>query len=129
MMKKRVSENIKKIKDYKDLVKRYEGFGENIAFKFKKNGEIKEITYKQYVEDIKKVAEKVLDSDVQKIAVIGNNRYEWCITYLGVTTAGKVIVPLDKALTDIEIGKLLKKVDKLLVIQEKILKQDLVNLL
>ena len=108
-MKKRVSENIKKIKDYKDLVKRYEGFGENIAFKFKKNGEIKEITYKQYVEDIKKVAEKVLDSDVQKIAVIGNNRYEWCITYLGVTTAGKVIVPLDKALTDIEIGKLLKR--------------------
>ena len=108
-MKKRVAENIKKIKDYKDLVKRYEGFGENIAFKFKKNGEIKEITYKQYVEDIKKVAEKVLDSDVQKIAVIGNNRYEWCITYLGVTTAGKVIVPLDKALTDIEIGKLLKR--------------------
>ena len=108
-MKKRVSENIKKIKDYKDLVKRYEGFGENIAFKFKKNGEIKEITYKQYVEDIKRVAEKVLDSDVQKIAVIGNNRYEWCITYLGVTTAGKVIVPLDKALTDIEIGKLLKR--------------------
>ena len=47
--------------------------------------------------------------DVEKIAIIGNNRYEWCVSYLAVTTSGKIIVPLDKALTDKEIIKLIKR--------------------
>lgn len=98
------------ISNFRELVKRYESFDDdNVAFKYKKDKQIHEITYKQYVEDIKKVAEKVLDSDVKRVAVIGNNRYEWVITYLGVTTAGKIIVPLDKALTDKEIEKLLQR--------------------
>ena len=97
------------ISNFRELVKRYEEYGENIAFKFKKDGNLEEITYKKFVEDIKKVAEKVISSDVRRVAVIGNNRYEWCTTYLGVTTAGIIIVPLDKALTDKEIEKLLKR--------------------
>lgn len=97
------------ISNFRELVKRYEEYGDNIAFKFKKDGNLEEITYKKFVEDIKKVAEKVISSDVKRVAVIGNNRYEWCTTYLGVTTAGRVIVPLDKALTDKEIEKLLKR--------------------
>ena len=97
------------ISNFRELVKRYEEYGENIAFKFKKNGNLEEITYKKFVEDIKNVAEKVISSDVKRVAVIGNNRYEWCTTYLGVTTAGRIIVPLDKALTDKEIEKLLKR--------------------
>ena len=105
-MEKRYHEEIS---NFRELVKRYESFGENIAFKYKENKEIQEITYNQFAKDIKKVAEKVLASDVKRVAVIGNNRYEWCITYLGVTTAGRIIVPLDKALTDKEIEKLLKR--------------------
>ena len=97
------------ISNFRELVKRYEDYGDNIAFKFKKDGNLVEITYKKFIEDIKKVAEKVISSDVKRVAVIGNNRYEWCTTYLGVTTAGSVIVPLDKALTDKEIEKLLKR--------------------
>ena len=97
------------ISNFRELVKKYEEYGDNVAFKFKKDGNLEEITYKKFVEDIKKVAEKVISSDVKRVAVIGNNRYEWCTTYLGVTTAGRVIVPLDKALTDKEIEKLLKR--------------------
>ena len=97
------------ISNFRELVKRYEEYGDNVAFKFKKDGNLEEITYKKFVKDIKKVAEKVISSDVKRVAVIGNNRYEWCTTYLGVTTAGRVIVPLDKALTDKEIEKLLKR--------------------
>ena len=44
----------------------------------------------------------------KKIAVIGNNRYEWCVTYLAVTTGNMVIVPLDKALPEGEIENLIK---------------------
>ena len=66
-----------------------------------KLGEVKEITYKKFAEDIKAMAEALISINANRIAVIGNNRYEWCVTYLGTETAGKVIVPLDKALTDI----------------------------
>ena len=118
-MKKKESQVKEKILNYRELVERYETFGDNIVFKYKKDEEIKEITYSKYVEDIKKVAEKILDSDINRVAVIGNNRYEWCITYLGVTTAGKVIVPLDKALTDKEIEKLLKRSEVEAVVYEE----------
>ena len=98
------------VSNFRELVKRYESFEkDNVAFKYKVNKQIHEITYGQFVKDIKKVAEKVLDSDVKRVALIGNNRYEWVITYLGVTTAGRIIVPLDKALTDKEIEKLLAR--------------------
>ena len=109
-MGKKVKKYYEEVSNFRELVKRYETFEENnIAFKYKENKEIHEITYKQFVADIKKVAEKVLDSDVKRDAIIGNNRYEWVITYLGVTTAGRVIVPLDKALTDKEIERLLQR--------------------
>lgn len=45
----------------------------------------------------------------KKIAVIGNNRYEWCTTYLAATTGGMIIVPLDKALPQNELQSLIKR--------------------
>ena len=65
------------------------------------------------------MVEALISIDANRIAVIGNNRYEWCVTYLGTETAGKVIVPLDKALTDIEIEKLLKRSQVDVVVYEK----------
>ena len=109
MKKKSEDKFYKEVTNFRELVKRYEEFEELTAFKYKEKGEIKEISYKKFVEDIKKAAEKVIASDAKRVAVIGNNRYEWVVTYLGVTTAGKVIVPLDKALTNKEIEKLLKR--------------------
>lgn len=46
---------------------------------------------------------------IKRVALIGNNRYEWCTSYLAVTTAGMIIIPLDKALTDTEIKRLVKR--------------------
>lgn len=51
----------------------------------------------------------ILNLGVEKIAIIGNNRYEWCTSYLATITAGKIIIPLDKALTNKEIVKLIKR--------------------
>ena len=65
------------ISNFRELVKRYESFDDdNVAFKYKKDKQIHEITYKQFVEDIKKVAEKILDSNVKRVAVIRKNRYQ-----------------------------------------------------
>lgn len=56
---------------------------------------------------------------IERVALIGNNRYEWCTSYLAVTTAGKVIVPLDKALTDKEIEKLVQRSGAEAIIYDK----------
>lgn len=108
-MSKKEKANFTPVQNFRELVERYKSFGENIAFKYKQKGKIVSVTYKQYVDDIRALGTAILNLGVDKIAIIGNNRYEWCISYIAVTTAGKVIVPLDKALTDKEIIKLIKR--------------------
>lgn len=103
------NEDFGKIENFRELVERYKKFENNIAFKYKQKGKLIEITYKKYIEDIKRVGTAILNLEATRIAVIGNNRYEWCVSYIAITTAGKVIVPLDKALTDKEIVKLIER--------------------
>ena len=109
----------KEAENFRDCIKRYESFGNLIAFKYKENSEIKEITYEQFVKDIKSIGTALIDMNVKRVAVIGSNSYKWCTTYLATTTAGKVIVPLDKALTDIEIGNLIKRSEVDTIVYEK----------
>lgn len=45
----------------------------------------------------------------KKVAIIGPNRYEWCTSYLGITTSNMVVVPLDKSLPYNEIEDLIKR--------------------
>lgn len=45
----------------------------------------------------------------QKIILVGNNRYEWCVSYLAITTGNMVVVPLDRALPESELEKLIKR--------------------
>lgn len=97
------------IKNFKELVERYKEYDSKVAFKFKQKGNVVDITYKQFSEDVRALGTAILNLGIDRIAVIGSNRYEWCTTYLSVTSAGKVIVPLDKALTNKEIEKLVKR--------------------
>lgn len=119
--KRKTENNVeeRETENFQDFIKRYENFGNSVAFKYKVNSEIKEITYKQFVEDIKAIGTKLIDMNVKRVAVIGNNSYKWCTTYLAVTTAGKVIVPLDKALTDSEIGNLIRRSEVDTIVYEK----------
>ena len=106
-----------KVESFKDLLNTVEEkYPENIAFKYKKNPESKkpeyiEKTYKQYVQDIRALGTSLLELGYKgkKIVIIGNNRYEWCTTYMAVTTGGMIIVPMDKALPDNEIENLVQR--------------------
>ena len=109
-MKGKISKkNDKEICNFQEYIKRIENFSKNVAFKYKENNQIKEIKYDQYIKDVKALGTALIDMNIKRVVVIGNNSYKWCTTYLATTTAGKVIVPLDKALTDIEIGNLIKR--------------------
>lgn len=101
-------------------------YANNIAYKYKKNLEEKpakyiEKKYSQVVKDVKALATALLDMGFKgkRVALIGENRYEWVISYLAVTCGGMVIAPLDKALPDKEITSLIKRSEVDAVIYEK----------
>ena len=107
---------IHEINNFREMIDyTVEHYPNNIAYKFKKNFKkenecLVEKTYKEIKEEIVAFSTALLNMGLEnkKIAVIGNNRYEWCVTYLAVTTGNMVIVPLDKALPEGEIENLIK---------------------
>ena len=38
----------------------------------------------------------------KKVAIISQDRYEWCCSYLAIATAGCIVVPLDFMLPEVE---------------------------
>ena len=105
------------IKDFRELLNRSaEKYPNNVAYKFKENlgkqnQKVVNKTYKEVKEEVVALGTKLLDMGLEgkKIAVIGNNRYEWCESYLAVITSNMVIVPLDKALPANEIKSLIER--------------------
>ena len=103
---------VEKITDLKDMInKSVEKFSDRPAYVFKteKKGEFKEITYKQLKNDIDSLGTALINLGLEgkRVAVIGENRYEWGVTYLAVVNGTGTIVPLDKALPENEIESLI----------------------
>ncbi len=83
-----------------------------LRYKEKVNGEveIKDVTYSQFNEYINRLGTAFYDLGLKgkNIAVIGETSKEWIATYLATVSGGSVIVPLDKELTENEIGAFLE---------------------
>lgn len=116
MNKKRVLYQAKEYRDIRELVsKTVKNYPDNIAFIIKeKQGEkitYKNITYKMLQEDIDALGTALIDLGLKdkKIAIIANNRYEWCISYLATLCGVGIVVPLDKSLPAGEIESLLQR--------------------
>ena len=102
-----------KLNDFRELVNLYKTkYKDLIAFEYKESHESKDhkkVTYEQFAKDIEALACKLMELNSKRIAVISDNRYEWCVSYLAITTAGLVVVPLDKSLPDNELLDLLNR--------------------
>jgi len=101
-----------KITDLKDMInKSAEKYGDKLAFKYKTDvpGEYTGISYKQFLEDINALGTKLIDMGLRgkRIAVIGENRYEWCLSYVATACGVGVVVPLDKLLPANELETLI----------------------
>lgn len=125
-MKKKVKMN-PELNNFRELMDFcYENYKDNIAYKYKKDPEKKPAeyinkTYADTINDVKAISTAILNNNkkISRIALIGSNRYEWVISYFGVTTAGLVIAPMDKLLPEKEIKSLIKRSDAEAVIFEK----------
>ena len=101
-----------KYTDLKDMLqKSREAFGEKTAYIFKTEieGKFKEITYKEFTDDVNYLGTALVSMGLKnkRIAVISDNRYEWNVAYLAIVTGTGVVVPLDKSLPDNEIENLI----------------------
>ncbi len=108
---------VQEIKSFRELLEKIEKeYANNIAFKYKKDPTAKEPeyiekTYQQFTKDIKALSIGLLSLGLEnkRVVVVGNNRYEWCTTYLAATTGNMIIVPLDRALPEGEMKSLIEK--------------------
>ena len=107
------------LKDYRELVNRYKSrYVNNVAFEYRHDVHDEKtikVTYAEFANDIEALGSSLLTLNMEnkRVAIIAPNRYEWCVSYLAVGTAGLTVVPLDKSLPDNEIESLIirSKVD------------------
>lgn len=102
---------VRQIRDLKDMVSQSaELFGNKAAYQVKQsNGQYKQITFTEYKKDIDALGTALIDLGLKGsfIAVLGENRYEWCVSYLSIVNGTGVAVPLDKELPLAELENLL----------------------
>ena len=86
-------------------------FGDKPAFKYKTEtqGQFDAITYKQFLDEINSLGTKLIDMGLKgkRIAVISENRYEWCLAYMATVCGTGIVVPLDKLLPANELESLI----------------------
>lgn len=103
----------RKVRDLKELVsgsaKRY---GNSPAFKFKdKTGSIVTKSYIEFEKDINNLGTALISIGLKnkRIAIIGENRYEWGVAYYSIVNGTGIAVPMDKYLPSVEIENLIER--------------------
>ena len=101
-----------KFKDLREMLNNTcKNYGNRPAFYVDGNNleNSKIITYKEYQNNINSLGTALIEMGLKgkRIAVIGENRYEWEVAYLAICCGTGVVVPLDKALPANEIESLI----------------------
>ena len=93
-------------------------FAEKIAFRWlKKKNEISK-TYKEFKEDVEALGTYFISKGYNRthIAVIGENSYNWIVTYFATVNSNNVIVPLDKEASIDDLKYLVEKSDTSVIV-------------
>ncbi len=101
------------ITDLKDMLnKTRKLYGEKQAYKIKvENGKYEILTHNEIREMIDALGTSLINLGLKgkRIAVIGENRYEWEIAYLSIVCGTGIVVPLDKSLPENELKELIER--------------------
>lgn len=101
---------VPEVSDLKQLVDYAgENYGDTVAFKFEENKEEKSVLYSTFKEDVYGLGTYLYSIGMrgEKIAVYGENSYEWIVTYFAAVCGSQIIVPIDKELGAEEVTNLL----------------------
>lgn len=90
-------------------------YADNTAFMQKDSNDspYRKISYREMMEDVNGLGTALIDKGLKgkRIAVIGENCYQWAVSYLAAVCGTGVVVPLDKELNEEEIRNLIIKAD------------------
>ena len=85
-------------------------YGDNVAFmqKFDKEKGYENVTYKEALADVNGLGTALIVHGLKdkRIAVIGDNCYQWAASYLAAVCGTGIVVPLDKELSPAELKQL-----------------------
>ncbi len=108
-----MNKNILKVTDLKDMLNKTRNlYGEKIGYKVKLNeGDYKTYTHNEIRDMINYLGTALINLGLKdkRIAVIGENRYEWELSYLSVVCGTGIVVPLDKSLPANELEELIER--------------------
>lgn len=105
---------ILEITDLKDMLKKTEEiYKDRPAYKIRQKQGYKIITHKQLREMVDALGTELINLGLKgkRIAVIGENRYEWGIAYLSIVCGTGIVVPLDKSLPENELKRLIERAE------------------
>ena len=104
---------ILEVTDLKDMLnKTGKLYGDRPGYKIKiGEGEYKTYTHKEIRDMINYLGTALISLGLKgkRIAVIGENRYEWELAYLSVVCGTGIVVPLDKSLPENELEELIER--------------------
>jgi len=116
--------DIRPIIDLKQMIESsVELYGDHIAFHVKDQvgGPYRGITYKEAKIDMDALGTALISMGLKgkAISIIGDNRYEWAISYLSVVCGTGIVVPMDKELGASELEQLVKEAEVECIIYTK----------
>ncbi len=99
------------LNNFKDLIEFRANSSNKIAYKYRLKKEVIEITAEQFKQHIEFFGTYLYNCDVKntKVALIGENSYEWIVSYFAIVNGGNVVVPLDKELSPEDIKELITR--------------------
>jgi long-chain acyl-CoA synthetase len=88
-------------------------YGDLDAFLVKNNstGQIRNVSFRQFQNDILYLGTSLCQLGLKDrmIAIVSENRYEWCVSYLAIVNGTGVVVPMDKELPEHELLSLFER--------------------
>lgn len=110
---KEKSKNYLEITDLKDMLnKTRKMYKNNIAYKIRiSEGQYKLITHEEVRKMIDSLGTALINMGLKgkRIAIIGENRYEWEIAYLSIVCGTGIVVPFDKSLPENELESVIER--------------------
>ena len=110
-----MNKKVLEITDLKDMLnKTGELYGNRPGYNIKiGEGQYKKFTHKEIRDMINCLGTALIDMGLKgkRIAVIGENRYEWELSYLSVVCGTGIVVPIDKSLPANELEEVIERSD------------------
>lgn len=125
---------VREINDLRDLlVSSTKLYGEKAAFLVKKDGseDYSPISFNHFYDDVISFGTALTDMGLKgkRVAVIGENRYEWLVAYMAAVNGVGVVVPIDRMLPENEIESALKRSKASAVVFSNYNKEFILNIL